>query len=476
MRAPSSLSLRLSLLFALASLVVLGGIGAYLYQTLHQQLAWRDDQMLKGRLQRMEALLEDGESIAALRRRPQLYANMLGNQDSLLWLLDDHGRVLIEVNPAALAVPALPASPTVRLGEHPGRVPARLAWQTLSQEGRALTLVAGKRLAERERMLAAYRQRLWLALGAGALLSFALGWGLCRRGLAPVRRLAVRARTIDVRHLNQRLAAEGEVEELRSLSLALNQMLARLEEGFAQLSRFSEDLAHEMRTPLSNLLGHTQQMLQRERPAEDYRHLLASHVEEYERLSRMIESMLFLARTEDPARAMPRETVDLRRLVAQLVDYFEGPAEDDGRELINDALGTVVANPDLLRRALANLIANALRYGRSATAVRIATRRRADELAIGVHNQGEPIAPAERARLFERFYRGDPARSRAEGSGGLGLAIVRSIAQWHDGEVRVESGPGGTTFWFVLPAPEAVSSGRAAPRCRRRRNGSRCRP
>ena len=171
MRAPASLSMRLSLLFALVSLGLLGGLGAYLYHALGQQIAWRDDQMLQGRLERMEALLDDGESIAALRRRPLLYANMLGNRESLLWMLDARGVPLIEVNPPGLPVPELPPAPEGRLGEHPAAGSTRLAWRSLEHDGRRLTLVAGKTLDERERMQAAYRLRLWLAMGAGAVLA-----------------------------------------------------------------------------------------------------------------------------------------------------------------------------------------------------------------------------------------------------------------------------------------------------------------
>ncbi|MFG6158089.1 heavy metal sensor histidine kinase [Halomonas sp. 1390] len=461
MPVPNSLAMRLSLLFALVSVLLLGSIGAYLYHSLQREIAWRDDQMLRGRLERMEALLDDGESVAALRERPQLYANMLGNRDSLLWILDPQGEVLIEVNPGHLAVPTLPESREVRLDDVAGAVPARLAWQTLEQGGRPLTLVAGKLLEERRQMLAAYRLRLWLALAAGALLAFLLGWGVSRRGLRPLRRLAEQANRIDVRHLDRRLNAAGETEEIGALSLGLNRMLDRLEEGFMQLARYSADMAHEMRTPLTNLLGQTQHTLRRERGAEEYRQVLESNIEEYERLSRMIDSMLLLARTENPSKEIPREEVDLGLLVEQLCEYFEGMAEEDGRELIHHASGSVVANCELLRRALANLLANALRHGRSGTPIRVSTVTKEEWVELRVQNQGEVIAPEDLSRVFERFYRCDPARTGAVDSGGLGLAIVRSIAQWHGGEVGVESSAErGTTFTLSLPR---VSRDAAAP-------------
>lgn len=121
-----------------------------------------------------------------------------------------------------------------------------------------------------------------------------------------------------------------QVQELQQLGEALNQMLARLEDGFGRLSRFSEDLAHEMRTPLNNLMGQTELALRKTRSTDDYQALLASNLEEYERLARMIDNMLFLARAEHPDAAVQREPIDLHALVAQLCDYFEGMAEERG--------------------------------------------------------------------------------------------------------------------------------------------------
>lgn len=452
---PRALSVRLALMFALVSALLLGLIGFYLYQSLQREIAWRDDQALLGRLERMQALLDDSESIDALRRRPQLYENMLGNRDSLLWIVDDAGQRLIEINPALLPLPVLPAAAQATLGDSQGSEPLRLAWLDVSRGDRRLTLIAGKLLSEREQMLAAYRLKLWLALSVGALLAFALGWLVSQRGLRPVRQLATRAAAIDVQHLHLRLDEFKDVSELQALSQALNQMLARLEDGFAQLSRFSEDLAHEMRTPLSNLMGHAQQTLARNRPLDEYQNLLVSNLEEYERLARMIDSMLFLARTEQANASINRQTVDLHELVEQLCEYFEGTAQECAMELINQASGTLIADPQLLRRALANLLANALRYGLPDSAVTISSQLRDGACEISVHNSGPAIAAEHLPRLFERFYRCDPSRNQPDDSGGLGLAIVRSIMQAHGGQVSVESNEAGTRFSLLFPLAKA---------------------
>jgi two-component system heavy metal sensor histidine kinase CusS len=306
-------------------------------------------------------------------------------------------------------------------------------------------------LGERDQMLGAYRLKLWLAMSVGALLAFAFGWWVSQRGLHPVRLLAKRAAGIDVQHLHLRLDEFNELNELKLLSSALNQMLARLEDGFAQLSRFSEDLAHEMRTPLGNLMGHTQQALRRSRSIEDYQNLLVCNQEEYERLARMIDSMLFLARTEQQNACVRFEHIDLHDLIEQLCEYFEGVAQERDVQLINQTQDQLRGDPGLIRRALANLLANALRYATPSSVVTVSSEISQDTLEITVHNHGEPIAAEHLPRLFERFYRCDPSRNQPDDSGGLGLAIVRSIMQLHGGCVSVDSTEAGTSFRLEFP-------------------------
>lgn len=442
-------------MFALVSGLLLGSIGFYLYQSLQREIAWRDDQALLGRLERMQALISDSDSIEQLRGRPKLYENMLGNRDNLLWIVDDTGKVLIEINPVGMILPQLPASPQARLGDGHSSESVRFAWQDVTQGDRGLTLIAGKLLSERDQMLGAYRLKLWLAMSVGALLAFAFGWWVSQRGLHPVRLLAKRAAGIDVQHLHLRLDEFNELNELKLLCRALNQMLAGLEDGFAQLSRFSEDLAHEMRTPLGNLMGHTQQALRRSRSIEDYQNLLVSNQEEYERLARMIDSMLFLARTEQPNACVKFEHIDLHDLIEQLCEYFEGVAQERDVQLINQTQDQLLGDPGLIRRALANLLANALRYATPESAVTVSSEISGDRLQITVHNHGEPIAEEHLPRLFERFYRCDPSRNQPDDSGGLGLAIVRSIMQLHGGCVTVDSTEAGTSFQLAFPLKKA---------------------
>ena len=169
----------------------------------------------------------------------------------------------------------------------------------------------------------------------------------------------------------------------------------------------------------------------------------------------MIDSMLFLARTEQADASINRQLVDLHELVEQLCEYFDGTAQECAIELINKGSGTLVADPQLVRRALANLLANALRYGIPGSAVTISSSLYDGVVEISVHNLGEPIAAEHLPRLFERFYRCDPSRNQPDDSGGLGLAIVRSIMHAHGGQVRVTSTQAGTSFSLLFPLDSA---------------------
>lgn len=450
---PGRLSLRLALGFAIASLLLLGSAGLLALRALEGELARRDDEALRGRLERMRDLLGDAGSIAALQRRPQLYANMLGNRDSLLWVLDASGRVLIEVNPAGLPPPAMSPAAGVQWRSVSGPPPYRLAWCTEGAGADRLQLVAGRLLTEREQVLAAYRDQLLILLALGSLLAFGLGAAVAAQGLRPVRRLAEQVGAIDTPARAQHLRSGSSATEVQQLEQSLNQMLDRLAQGFQRLSGFAGDLAHELRTPLHNLMLQTQAALQR---PEDQQlpALLAAQLEEFERLTRLVNGLLFLARAEQPEGLLQRETVDLAALAKQLADYFEGPAAERGLQVRTAVSGQLQADPALLRQALANLIANAIRHGAPDGELWLRSTQRDGELLLSVWNAGPPIDAVHLPQLFERFYRADASRRSSSGSGdsgGLGLAIVRSIARLHGGEVSVRSDVDGTEFTLNLP-------------------------
>jgi two-component system heavy metal sensor histidine kinase CusS len=446
-----SIAQRLALMFALISLLTLGTIGVFLYASLERELAWRDDQTLEGRLERMENLLVNAGTVSELRTQPQLYANMLGNTDNVLWVLNENRDVLIEINPPNLPIPPVATGSSIEFTNGATPVDYRLAGYKADIGGQGLTLIAGKTLTERNRMLAGYRSTLWWALVVGAIISGSVGWLVSRWGLRPVRQLSKDVESIRTNNLDIRLQPLDRYPELSQLTHRLNEMIARLEAGFTKLARFSEDLAHEMRTPLNNLVGQTQQCLSRPRDSADYEALLLSNLEEYERLARMINSMLFLARAEKGDPEIELETVAVHALVKRLFDYFSDIAEEHRIALVNKTDGTLKASPDLLQRALANLIDNALNHTEEGGTIIVTSVHEEGTSHLSVFNSGKPIAEEHLDRVFDRFYRCDPARQNASQTGGLGLAIVDSIMKGHGGYAEVRNVSGGVEAIIAFP-------------------------
>lgn len=466
----ASLIWRAALGVAITCAGVLALAGWFLYRSLESELAYRDDLALMGRLEQVRALLQDSDDLSALQARPRLYQNMLGNRDSLLLVGRAAEADIIAINPHGDAIPPLQA---LAVNQAPRREHV-VTWQPdggsgllllrgegTGRNGERLRVTVGKRLDERTAMLASYRWRIYAAVGVGALLALLLGVLVLRRALRPVRAIAAQVARISPRTLGQRLTVAQIPRELYEPVQALNGMLDRLDDSFARLSQFSADLAHEMRTPLHTLLTSNGQMLSQARSVGEYQELLASNVEEFERLNRMVANLLFLARADHGDCPIVRQPVQLNELGDELCEYFEALAEDRGLGLRNSMTGTLQADLPLLQRALGNLLANAVKHATPGSTVELRSDRSAGETRLVVINHGETLPPAVLPRLFERFYRADETRTDPGNSGGLGLAIVQSIMALHDGHAALRSEAGVTEA--ALHFPEAEPPQRSQP-------------
>jgi two-component system, OmpR family, heavy metal sensor histidine kinase CusS len=234
-------------------------------------------------------------------------------------------------------------------------------------------------------------------------------------------------------------------------------MLARLEDSFRRLSDFSSDMAHELRTPITNLMTQTQVALSRSRSADEYREVLYSNLEELDRLARTITDMLFLAKADHGLLVPHREPVDLAAEVRGLFDFYEALVDERGIALESSGEGSVSGDRLMIRRAISNLLSNAIRHTAKGERVRVRIDRDGtDNVRLTVENPGIAIEPEHLARIFDRFYRVDPARQRSTEGAGLGLAITRSIVAAHQGTLRALSADGLTRFEMSLPAAPAA--------------------
>ncbi|MDN4547725.1 heavy metal sensor histidine kinase [Pseudomonas sp. C32] len=293
---------------------------------------------------------------------------------------------------------------------------------------------------------------IWLTVGLSALATALLGAWAARSGLRPLRRMSAVARGVSAQSLNARLPEEHMPPELAEMAHHFNAMLGRLDDSFQRLSAFSADIAHELRTPLSNLLTHTQVTLTRPRPLEDYREALHSNLEELQWMAQLVNDMLYLAKSDHGLLVPKRKTLDLAVETDLLLEFFAPLAEDAQVKLSREGDARIEGDRSMLRRALSNLLDNALRFTPIAGEVRVRILEQPNALRLTVENTGEPISEDLLPRLFDRFYRADPARR--EGSSehaGLGLAITQSIIRAHGGQIHCESDNGWTRFVIELP-------------------------
>ena len=462
---PRSVTARLALLFAALVMGTLLVVGSYLYRSLALQLERRDDTELVGKITQTRHLLEEAKSVSEIQRAPDTLLNAMFGHDGLLFLiLRADGRVLVQNIDFKDPLPTLrvvsadraPGLQDVRDWRSPGGMRRVVAARGVTGGGgEQVIVVVAREASEREALLRVYAADLIVAALVGSLIASILGYFTVRNGLRPIASVAKKANEITSRRLDARLRLEEAPAELNELASAFNAMLDRLEDGMKRLSRFSADLAHDLRTPVNALMVKTQVALSRTRGADEYRTLLESNSEEYERLSRLIESTLFLARAENEQLAINKETFDVRRRLEKIVDYFSGIAEEAGVSLRIAGDGELVADPVLTERAVSNLISNAIRHSKPGKAVQISVEHQPDALTIAVENSGSGIAPEHIQRVFDRYFRGDAART-GSGSAGLGLAIVKAIMRLHGGTAAAVSDASGLTR-FTLTFPKCAS-------------------
>ena len=315
-------------------------------------------------------------------------------------------------------------------------------------------------ISQQEALLARYRHRFSLILLVTLAIFPLVGYQIARRGIRPVREMAVTARHISSTNLNERIQPEGYPSELASLAATFNQMLGRLEESFERISRFSADIAHDLRTPVNNIRGEAEVALARARTVDEYREVLGSCLEEAVRLSDLIGDLLFLARAESPLAHLHRESINVGELLSGIREYYEAPAADRGV-----SLSTAVPNEPLiaqldrtlLQRAVGNLVSNALAHTPPGKSVVLGASVEPAAVRIEVSDAGVGIPPEALSRVFDRFFRVDESRSQASGGTGLGLAIVQSIMLLHGGNVEIASEVGqGTRVTLRLPMSSAA--------------------
>ncbi len=466
----TSITARLVAGFVGVVAAALVGTGYYLNNALLAELAADDLRALTAKLALLRHHLGETPALDAVRAEPQRYVDFtIGHIALSVALRDASGSVLVAAGShvADALAAAGPPAPGGRLeqtfvldrAELCLRVLTGVAW--LGDAARTpVEVVIALDITDRREIAARYQRRVALAVAIAVIAAALLGVLATRAGLAPLRAVARRAGSISASRLDERLPVDSVPVELRELTGAFNGSLLRLDESFRRLSQFSADLAHDLRTPLGNLLGEAQVALSRPRGAEEYQAVLASSVEELERIQRMIDGMLFLARADNVQASLAPQTFDAGAEVDRVAEYYEALAADAGVSLARAGELTLHADRALFRRAVANLVSNAIAHSPRGSEISIVLRAGHDGAAeVEVSNPGPGIPPELLARVFDRFFRADASRLDSARGSGLGLAIVRSIMQVHGGRVAARSEPGKlTTFSLIFGGPTRQSA------------------
>ena len=457
-----SLTATLTAIFTLIALLTFYFVGSYLYTNLHIQLLRIDSEEVIIKAEHLRSLVAGEDSADALLTHVSRFAGqVVGSNAFVVQILANNGRALVNFNPSNLPVataPSIPDRTPVRDGDVrewkslTGSTARGVAVEAHFHDGGTATIVVGRSIDNVLDVLSGYRHSIVRGIALGAFVAIVLSYLLVHRALGPLHRITEEASRINVEGLNVRFDLSNTSPELHELSVSMNGMLARLERGFRLLSQYTENLAHDLRTPVSNLRGQTEVMLSRARSAEEYQTLLVSNLEEYERLGRMIENILFLTRAENAQIAVRRADLDLEEQLQQVAEYFEGLADESGVALRVRASGTIRADAVLFRRAISNLISNGLRYTPRGESIELTTETAQGGTLVCIRNPGPGIDSEHLDKIFERFYRIEEARTGSASSTGLGLAIVRSIMDLHQGRASAENLEGCVRFSLFFPA------------------------
>jgi two-component system heavy metal sensor histidine kinase CusS len=426
----------LSLWFAAQTLFGLSVICFAIYLVTAWSFGQKQEEELNQKAVLVEHLLKEAEKggdLVFLRHKLDDFFSM---QDDVSLSISHAGKQLFQSSPTA--------------GGRWMRRDLVVPWQ---QSGLTMQLQVqlGVNTAQEARLL----ERLgWTLLGAvvlGTALVSLTGMWLVRRGLRPLKALAQRTAAMAPDKANHPIDAMDFAEELRPWITQFNALLLRVQRAYVQLESFNADVAHELRTPLANLIGSTELALTRPRSNEELQTVLASNLEEIGRLSGIVTDMLFLSQAERGAPMRTRAVTSLAVQAGDVIDFYDAMLEEAGlrAEVKGDAMADVDAA--LVRRALFNLLGNAIRFAVPASTIRIEIGVESDdEFAVAVVNRGEPIDPAALPRLFERFYRAAQARDGSTRHHGLGLSIVEAIARMHGGRVFAASQGGETRIGFTV--------------------------
>lgn len=444
---PRSLARRLSLTLAVQTLIGLALVCTAVYAATAWSVGVRQKEELARHGEVVQHVLEEAVRDGDLEGlRHKLDDFMVGHSDVSLWLVARDGQAFY----------ANPASAPLQSGSM-HRIAIERAWDRVGSGGLRGEIAMDS--SSDDALLRTLAMTLFACTVLGTAVVSSVGAWLVRRGLTPVTALSKQLRAISPHLLAQRLDGSMQPAELQPVVEQFNDLLARLELAYTQLKAFNADVAHELRTPLATLIGHSEVALRRERSAAEFKEIIGENLEDLQRLSMIVNDMLFLSKADRGETSRTSPVPSIAQIAREVIEFHDAVLQDSKlkAEVRGDAAGEFDA--PLLRRALSNLMSNASRYAAPGSTVEIQIERcEPDRVRVCVNDVGTTIPSEHLPRLFDRFYRVDPARERRDANHGLGLAIVAAIARMHGGTAFAMSADGRTTVGLELPASHSEAT------------------
>ncbi|MEM5331235.1 heavy metal sensor histidine kinase [Paraburkholderia sp. JHI2823] len=447
-----SISLRLSAMFAAVSLIVFTLTGAGLFLLMQRQLFNELRETLDTRARIANLIVAHAPNVEKWAFVQEKLRDLSPADSRMHYYVEGPdprfrfgspivGKVTGDVGPNHLRVRPPGSSYDIITSTY--IVPA-------SGERPEVKLVVGTDCVRTEGMLRRFGMVLGVLIVLSTIVVALLSRAVTRFGLAPLTRLSREAAQLSPSNRRQRLHSDALPEELHELATSFNGALERLDKAYERLESFNADVAHELRTPVSILIGQTQVALTRDRSVEQLQQTLQSNLEEFERLRVIVNDMLFLSRSDRGERATDLAEVSLRAEIERMLDFLEMPLEEAQLRVQVQGDARAWVNTSLIGRAVSNLFVNAIQHSQPGTTLCATVAPQDGHVEIAVSNPGEPLDPVVREHIFDRFYRLQEARSNSHENHGLGLSIVKAVAEMHGGTVFVRSADGVNTFGFSV--------------------------
>jgi len=461
-----SITTQLVVLYTLSAAVILSLTTGFLYWILENNIENADQRFLNDKIEVLKSISDETHpGFERLKEEVQWEVEAYQFNRYYARVLSSDGEILIET-PNMLSI--LPVSIFSRTNDGMQSAGDTREWK--SADGQQYILMSDQvapsrggngprfvqvalNVSSQQQILAEYFHALLVVLGIAILFSAAAGAFVARKGMKPLAEITKTVKLISASKLQKRTQPDRWPSELTTLARAFDEMLDRLESSFKRLRQFSADLAHELRTPINNLMGETEVALSKTRSAEEYREVLESNLEEYNRLSMLIKNLLFLAETDNNRRKLSKTVLSGLNVLEDIAEFYDMLAAERNIRIQLHGQVDISADPSLFRRAISNILSNAIQYAPNDSTINITMFRNNGRTHIKITDQGPGIPTEHIPKLFDRFYRVDNSRSTKLGGTGLGLSIVKSIMDLHGGEITISSQTKeGTTVQLIFPA------------------------